>query len=225
LGLLALPAAMFAGTVTLNDGLETVVTTGDNISLGTCTTSCTLSGTANISSFLINWSFTSPGGIPAFGGPTNYSLSGGTGTFLVNDIPSSGSDSVSGTISLTSASTSGVNMTINGTLTATSLVTGGAAPTTAAFLAILAQVGITPPVPPNKTDNLVINIVNCNVATTPTACLTTNNVASIEAVGTTGTVASLGITGTAAVPEPTTMVLMGAGLVGLLVARRRVPKA
>jgi hypothetical protein len=50
------------------------------------------------------------------------------------------------------------------------------------------------------------------------------NAASIDAVGEIGTVTSAAVTG-AAVPEPTTMFLMGAGLVGLFVGRRAVRKS
>jgi hypothetical protein len=219
--LLALPASLFAGTVTLTDGIETVNTTGNQISLGTCTTSCLMSGTASISSFLIHWAFTTPSQISATGTTPNFTLSGGTGTFIVDDTPSAGSDSVSGTVSLTSAVESGgsnQNMTINGTLTATSLSAGSGA-TSLLFLGILAQAGITPPVPPNKTENLAINITGCTNGVSTVSCLNTTGLTSIQAVGTTGTISSLGIT--SAVPEPTTMVLMAAGLAGLFIRRRR----
>lgn len=211
IGLLALPASLFAGSVSLTDGTDPVAISGSVISIGSsCATTCTISGLANVSGLLVNWLFTSPAQITANGSAPNYTLSNGTGTFLINDLPSSGGDSVSGTVSLLSAfefGPSNSSLDVSGTMTATSLTAPGGL-TTTAFLALLGQVGITSPVPPTKTENMVIHITGCAFGATLTACLPANTSAtSIQSVGETATVSSVGVSST--VPEPTTMALFG----------------
>jgi PEP-CTERM motif len=108
------------------------------------------------------------------------------------------------------------NMTINGLLTVPSggLTTGGLPTVTAAFLAILAQGGITPPIPGGgESAGLTINVNSCTKGGGSSACII-----SSEPIG---TIASVGITSTtSAVPEPTTLALFGAGLAGLLFRKR-----
>jgi len=223
LGVLALPAAMFAGQVVFGDGADTVTTTGNSISIGTntgCSTTCTINGNGNVSGFLLHWVFTTPVQVPATGTIPNFTLSGATGTFSVNDFPSpGGGDTVSGSITLTNAVLSGPGnstMDLTGTLTASSLTTGGA--DTAVFLTLLSGLGITTPIPPSKTVAVDFNITNCTNGS-QTSCLTSSVVTSVQVAGTTGTLNSITVS-SSAVPEPSTLILMFAGLAGLIMKGR-----
>ncbi len=255
-----LPAACFmaasvaasAGTITLNNSTgmlsfatETILSIGTSplnvmtIGSDSCSTNCTLLGTASVSGFLLSWQIqtlnpinaTSTGQLftytftpePGNAGTGNVASPTATGaaSLTVNDAADGGGDSATATFNFTNLAQDGQanGMFINGfvNVAAGAVTLGGNATDSAAFKTLLQGAGITFSGTSNTSASLfaVLQVTNCMNGGTLSACILSPDP--------TGTFSALTI-GTAATgaPEPGTFALLACGMAALGLIRRKV---